>query len=453
MIRLSATGQLLLSKMIDSENINEFAAYNIKRSDFSTKAEQECYEAICKYAEANGGRPPSYATITVEHPDIMYIPEVTDSVESLAGKLKDEWGKRQVAELLNGIGDEFQQKDTISFVESLTGNLNGIKMEATGTSVRKNTNSLVSLPNQFREEYEKRKAGTSFKLWRTPFESLNAEIGGLYSGDIYGIMAESGRGKTYLSEVFVDELLRQGAKVLVKSYEVKWYPWISRLISIITAREEAITSEEFAVSVGLPNKAILSGKLDAELEAYMFGMVDKLNDYYPGQLILQAKGDADLTRTLDELDRELSAIGDVDAVLVDPFYGLSDVYGKNSNKTTGGAAEQAARRFEAIVGEHDVIGMFTIQAHTEKQDVEAGSVREIKLPKRDQVKTTKAVLEIATNLFSFDANNGNGRIGVEKGRNGAEGFTVDLIALLGYGVLRELCMADQTMQFADVSGF
>ncbi|SDW24298.1 DNA helicase [Paenibacillus sp. PDC88] len=450
---MSATGQLLISKIINAGNATDLITYNIKPTDFATEAERKCVQAIQRYADSNEGCTPSYAILAAEHPDIVYVPDVSDSVEYLAGKLKDEWGKRRIAETINGLDAQFQEKNSASFIESLTETLDGIKMEVTGTSVRKNTNALVTIPNRFREEYEKRKAGTSFKLWRTPFPSLNEEIGGLYSGDIYGIMAESGRGKTYLSEVIVDELLRQGAKVLVKSYEVKWYPWISRLISIITAREEAISSDEFEVKVGLPNKAILSGRLADELETYLFDIVDKLNEYYPGTLILQAKGDADLTRTLDDLDRELHAIGNVDAVLVDPFYGLSDVYGRNSNKTTGGAAEQAARRFEAIIGKHDVVGMFTIQAHTERQEVEDGQQREIKLPKRDQVKTTKAVLEIATNLFVFDAVNGNGKIGVEKGRNGGEGFTVDLIALLDYGVLRELCMREEAQQFADVSGF
>lgn len=116
-------------------------------------------------------------------------------------------------------------------------------------------------------------------------------------------------------------------------------------------------------------------------------------------------------------------------------------------------AEQAARRLEAIIGAHDVVGIYTIQANTEKQETEDGAVREIKLPKRDQVKTTKAVLEIATNLFVFDAVNGLGKIGIEKGRNGGEGIVIELLALMDYGVLREPDKRTQAGQFASVSGF
>ncbi|MGG0873590.1 AAA family ATPase [Brevibacillus laterosporus] len=297
--------------------------------------------------------------------------------------------------------------------------------------------SLDELSDEMREEYNKRKEGKSFRLWKTPFNVLNEAIGGLFTGDIYGIMAESGRGKSYLIIVLIDELLRQGATVLVKSFELKAFLWVSRLLSVATARDEAFVDERTNQSVGLPNKEILAGKLEGEVESYFFEMLTRLNEYYPGKLVLQAKGDRDLTRSLTELERELKLRPDIDVVVVDPFYGISDVYGSNANKTTGGAAEQAARKFERIVGENDVVGIYAVQATVEKKTREEGD-REIKLPTRDQVKTTKALLDIATNLFSFDSADGNAQLGIEKGRNGAEDLTVDLIALMDYGVLREL---------------
>ncbi|WP_340028939.1 AAA family ATPase [Paenibacillus sp. FSL H7-0940] len=384
----------------------------------------------------------------------MYLPEVTDSFEYLAGELKDASGKRDFAEYINSPAFEqsYETLPTEAFINSLTDRLARIKMETRTGVLEKVGNSFSDLAVMFGHEYEQRKLGKSFKLWRTPFESLNEEIGGLYSGDVYGIMAESGRGKTYLSAAIIDALLRQGANVLVKSYEVKWYSWMARLLSIATAHEEVLTDER-GVKVGVPNKGLLSGALDGDIESYVLEFATKINDYYPGNLILQAKGDGELTRTLDELDRELTEHPEIDVVVIDPFYGLADVYGQNSNKTTGGAAEQAARRLEAIIGAHDVVGIYTIQANTEKQETEDGAVREIKLPKRDQVKTTKAVLEIATNLFVFDAVNGLGKIGIEKGRNGGEGIVIELLALMDYGVLREPDKRTQAGQFASVSGF
>jgi replicative DNA helicase len=432
-------GEQLLSKVIDENDVNALTRFGIDRDHLGTKVERAAYDYIKRYAAENGGAAPSYVTITQEVAGFTYMPAVTDSFEFISRKIADNAGKRRLAAFLEGeVASLFESNDAETFISALHERLEEIRIGTIGTNVRNFGKTFDILRTEFRAEYEKRKAGQSFKLWRTPFPSLNETIGGLYSGDIYGIMAESGRGKTYLAEVIVDELLRQGAKVLVKSYEVKAYPWLARLFSIVTAREEAMTHEDMAVKVGLPNKAILSGQLEGEVETYFLGMVDEINRYYPGTLVLQAKSDKELTRTLADLDRELSA-QKFDAIVIDPIYGLADVQsGRNANRTAGGAAEWAVREFERIIGEHDVVGIYTIQAQTERQETDDDGRREIRLPKRDQVKTTKAALEIATNLFTFDAVNGNGRIGIEKGRNGGEGFTIDLIALMDYGVLREL---------------
>ena len=115
------------------------------------------------------------------------------------------------------------------------------------------------------------------------------------------------------------------------------------------------------------------------------------------------------------------------------------MYGKNVNKTAGGSAEYAATRFENIIGDNDVIGFYAVQATVEKKQTSEEGAREIKLPSRDQVKTSKRLLDIATNLISFDsvAKEGIAMLGVEKGRNGGEDFTLELMALFDYGVLKE----------------
>jgi replicative DNA helicase len=440
----------LISKICDDNDVGAITRYSITESDFATETERRAFCFVLQHSDANKGQAPSYATLVGEIDGFTYIPAVTDSYEFLAKRLKDAAGRRQFAEWFESgqITANFSEMTAEEFGRYLREESDRIMM---GTSVRVlNFKTFDTLRHEFRTEYEKRKDGRSFKLWKTPFPSLNDEIGGLYSGDIYGVMAESGRGKSYLIACLVDELLRQGAKVLVKSYELKAYLWLSRLLSIITAREGALDHAEIAQKVGIPNKAILSGQLDGEIEEYFLRMVDALNEYYPGELFLQAKGDRDLTRTLADLDRELQQHPEIDAVVIDPFYGLSDVYGTNANRTTGGSAEQAARKFEQIIGANDVVGIFAIQADSRKgKDADEDGRREISLPDRSRVKTTAAVLEIATNLFAFDAVDGNGRIGVEKGRNGGEGFTIDLLALMDYGVLRELPKgAEAAAQFA-----
>ena len=431
----------LLSKIVDENSVDKFEEYGLTSDYFSTEITRNTYEFVRKYRTEHG-QAPSYATVVANVPEFDYIPNVTDTYEYLAGKLKETYGKREIAKLFSSgeIEKMFESIGKVSnideFFTGLSERLEKIKM---GSYVRKKIGTdLAELSTNFRKEYESRREGKSFKLWETPFESLNREVGGLYSGDVYGIMAESGRGKTYLSEVFIDWLLRQGARVLVKSYEVKAYPWLSRLLSIISAVEGALTHEELAIKVGLPNKALLAGKLEGDVETYMFDIVSRLNEYYPGKLYLQAKSDEGLTRSLDDLNRELLS-EEIDVVVIDAFYNLDDCYGHNANKTAGGAAERAARRLEQIIGEHDVVCIYTVQAHTERKEYDDDSgEREVKLPDRDRMKTTKALLEITTNLFTFDAANGNGKLGVDKGRNGGEGFTLDLLALMDYGVLREM---------------
>jgi len=355
----------------------------------------------------------------------------------LAQKVKDAAFFRQAQRLFDDprLQKAFEDGDRKNFEKYLTETLQNITIGTrTNVSIGR---TLDDLKTDFYDEYLERKAGKSHRLWPTPFPTLNREIGGLYSSDVYGVLAESGRGKSYLLIAIVDELLRQGANVLVKSYELKAYTWLSRLLSVISAREEAFDND--GQSVGLANNKLLSGRLDVDEETVFTELLDNLTEYYPGRLYLQAKGDADLTRSLNDLDRELSQEPSIDAVVLDPFYGLSDVYGQNANRTKGGAAEQAAARFEWIVGEHDVVGLYAVQAQVEKQRKDDGEeVRELKLPTRDQVKTSKRLLEVASILFAFD-NNGDGEalLGVDKGRNGGEGFELSLIALLDVGVLRE----------------
>lgn len=433
-------GQLLLSKVIDANDPAALVRFGIDENHFATKGERETYKFIVDYAERNRGQAPSYATVASECQDFDYIPEVSDSYEYLTRKIKEYSAKQAVANLFNGEKAEavrkFEELDGNSYIDWLISEVESIKIR---TDVRNEIGrSLADIKESFRSEYLKREEGKSAKRWDTPFPSLTQEIGGWYSGDVYGIMAESGRGKSYLSARVVDSLLRQGADVLWKSYEVKEYTSIARLISIATATDEMFV-DEIGRAVGLPNKQILSANLDELVRDKLFEILDVLDKYYPGTLYFQGKSGAELTRSLNELERELMT-SRVDAVVLDPFYGLTDVYGKNANKTAGGAAEYAATRFENIIGDNDVVGFYTVQATVEKKKTsEEGEARELNLPTRDQVKTSKRLLDIATNLLTFDSLEKEGRamIGIEKGRNGGEDFKLELMALFDYGVLKE----------------
>jgi replicative DNA helicase len=430
---------LLISKIIDNNDISALKKYSVSDKDAPTQADKDLIRYVTKYAEENQGQTPSYATVTAAIPTFNYTPEVGDSYEYLAREIKKQSAQQEFAALVNEqLGQKFEtvgQKDIFSLFDWLQTEVESIKMR---TSVRQSIGrTLDEIKEAFKAEYLKREAGKSAKRWDTPFESLSEEISGWFSGDIYGIMGESGRGKSYLIAKVIDSLLRQGANVLWKSYEVKEFISIARLVSIATAVDELLL-DELGRKVGIPNRQILTGKLDEVVREQFLTVVETLNSYYPGTLYFQGKSGKELTRTLDDLERELST-GLVDAVVLDPFYGLTDVYGKNVNKTTGGAAEQAATRFENIIGDHDVVGFYTVQATVEKKQTDEDGVREVKLPTRDQVKTSKRLLDIATNLIGFDsvAKEGIAALGIEKGRNGGEDFELELMALFDYGVLKE----------------
>ncbi|MDF1510696.1 AAA family ATPase [Robertmurraya sp. DFI.2.37] len=432
--------QLLFSKVIDNNDVQALTRFGITERMLPTEGDRQVFRFINDYAAQNRGQAPSYAVVSDNCPDFVYAPQVGDSYEYLTRKVKEQSAMLEFVELAeNEIPKKYEElgfKDIFSFFEWLQSEVESIKIR---TNVREKIGrTLEEIKSEFLAEYKKREVGKSFKRWDTPFPRLTSEISGWFSGDVYGIIGESGRGKTYLAIKIVDSLLRQGANVLVKSFEVKEYVWISRLISVATANDELLT-DELGRKLGLPNKRILSGNLDDEIRDKFVEVVELLDEYYPGQLYFQGKSSSELTRTLDDLERELLQ-GEIDAVFIDPFYGLNDVYGKNVNKTTGGAAEQAASRFEQIIGDNDVVGFYTVQASVEKKKRDDEGNRELKLPTRDQVKTSMRLLDIATNLIGFDSveKEGIAMVGIEKGRNGGEDFTLELTALFDYGVLKEM---------------
>ncbi|MCY7954728.1 DNA helicase [Bacillus licheniformis] len=431
-------GVLMLSKVIEQNDPNALLRFNITAEDLPTEGERKALRYITEYAEKHGGQAPTAEMVANEVPDFQPDFNIEANYDYLAEKLRKQAALREFVDIAEKeLPERFSeaQDNPEELFSWLTEKVESLKIR---TNVRSSIGRTLSeIKESFRDEYKKREEGKSFRIYKTPFPTLDNEISGWFTGDIYGIMGESGRGKTYLVCRILDSLLRQGANCLVKSFEVKEYTFISRLISIATAVDEVLI-DELGRKVGIPNKAILSGKLDDVVREKFFEVLELLDSYYPGTLYFQGKSGRELTRSLADLERELST-GKIDAVFLDPFYGLSDVYGKNVNKTAGGAAEYAATRFENIVGDYDVVGFYTVQATVDKKEVSEDGVRELRIPTREKVKTTSRLLDIATNLIGFDSvsKEGIAGIGIEKGRNGGEDFMLELVALFDYGVLRE----------------
>ena len=79
---------MILSKVIDTENISALNKHNIREDSFISRIERDVYVFIMEYADRNGNQPPSYATVVSEIPEFEYVPGVTDSFEFLSEKIK-----------------------------------------------------------------------------------------------------------------------------------------------------------------------------------------------------------------------------------------------------------------------------------------------------------------------------------------------------------------------------
>jgi len=79
------------------------------------------------------------------------------------------------------------------------------------------------------------------------------------------------------------------------------------------------------------------------------------------------------------------------------------------------------------------------QAEETKENRDDDGQRELKLPSREDVKKTKQLLEDAYLLIGVDTDykQGRGLIGLNKGRDGGEGETQEILYIPQYGIVRE----------------
>src|SRR5690625_1968713 len=156
--------------------------------------DRNTFRFIEEYAQENGGKTPSYAVVADSVEGFEYIPEVSDSYAYLSRQIKDFTAQKSVVDWFES--GEFERKlnelGGQEFVNNwLPSALESVKMR---TTVRETIGkTLDEIKVSVMEEYLKREVGESFTKWNTPFSLLDKEISGFFSGDVYGIIAESGR--------------------------------------------------------------------------------------------------------------------------------------------------------------------------------------------------------------------------------------------------------------------
>ena len=439
-------GQMLLSKVIDNNDVNALKRFGIDADHFETAGERETYRFIVDYAERNRGQAPDFRTVVAECSAFDYQPNVEDSYEFLARQIKDHAAKRMFNDLVasNDLDANFQ-KDFESFAKWLTESVESIKIR---TSVRNKIGTdLKTVGEQFLAEYERRKAGDSFRVWKSKF----SVIGNYTSGNMYVVYGKSGRGKSVTSLEDAVEMALQGANVLIWSMEMSWFEvWVRLFVSM--SGRKGLTTAEFNgmdLDAGFNADELRKGQLSPEFETAFRFFVDTVNDEIPGNIIVRAVDDDEFVgRSIRDLEADILATK-ADVVIIDPFYYLD--YERNSSKTAGGDAAETSKKLRRLTGRLGVVTIAITQADEKQENKDDDGNRELKLPEREDVKKTKQLLEDAYMLIAVDTDykQGRGLIGINKGRDGGEGTSTEIIYIPQVGVVRELDAAEELAKHFD----
>lgn len=403
--------------------------------------DRSTYRFITDYAEQNGGKAPSYANVVASVEGFEYVPEVSDQYSYLAKQIKDYSAKQAVIgwfkdgtfeRKLNEMGGE-------KFIsEWLLNEAESIRIR---TSVRQTVGTNVKTDgDKFTAEYDRRKAGESFRIWRSKFSAIGEYI----SGNLYTVFGKSGRGKSVIALEDAIYAASQGANVLIWAMEMGWYEVLVRIYVSISGEEGVTTARLNGVdmSAGFDSRDVRLGQLNEDFETAFKFFIDTLNDRISGNITIRAVDDEDFgDRTLRALESDIETVK-ADYVVVDPFYYLH--YETNTSKTTGGDAANTSMKLRALTGRKSVVTVAITQAEETAQNSDGDGERELALPERKDVKKTKGLLEDASLLIGVDSDYKQGRalVGVFKGRDGGEGNTSEVLYMPGYGVVKELATGE-----------
>jgi replicative DNA helicase len=448
-------GESFLSKVLDDGNTQAIREYSIDETDFSTKTEREAFRFISEYARENGNKAPDFRTVIEKVPDFYYREGVTDEYRYLAKEIKSLSAKIKVADMFRGNPDDtgrpttesveeiVNKKDGIAAIDELISRLESIKL---GTSVREKVGTdLKTDAKKIKEEYIRRKNGESFRVWKSSFEFINRVTGGYTSSNVYVPYGKSGRGKSAITLREAVGLAMQGATVLIWAMEMGWYELFVRIFTYYSRLVGNVATAEIQgvnMDIGFNSRDIRNGQLPDGFEERFFEFIESINESLPGNIIVRGVDDVDFTdRTLRALESDIIQTG-ADVVVIDPFYYLD--YEKNTSKTTGGDAANTSKKLRRLAGTTDVVMFAITQAdETDEQTDDEGS-RELKLPQRKDVAKTKQLLQDASLLIAVDTNymDGRGLIGLNKGRDGGEGESAEIIYLPQYGIIEEISLDD-----------
>ncbi|MCP9282985.1 DnaB helicase C-terminal domain-containing protein [Bacillus safensis] len=441
-------GTSLLSKVIEANDPSALLRYGLTRKDFQTDGERAAFEYISAYAEKNGNQTPTAEMVATEVPTFQPEFSIEAPFEYLAKKAKETAAMNDFANTADSeLAKRFNQAQENGNPQEFFDWLKIIaEQNIMRTSVRKSVGTnVVTDVDKFKAEYEKRKAGESFRIWNSKFPALNKAIGGYVSSNMYVVYGKSGRGK---SAITLEESINcaiQGANVLIWSMEMGWFEVLVRIyVSLSGDQGVALTEiDGQQMEAGFDSRDVRQGKLSEEFEAGFMDFIENLNTIIDGNITVRAVDDKDFdSRSLKDLKADIEQTK-ADVIMIDPFYYLD--YEPNQDKTTGGAAAATSKKMRRLAGTMDVVIFAITQAGEDEATEDEAGNREIKLPKRKDVKKTSALLEDAAVLIPVDTNvrEGRGLIGVNKGRDGGEDEVVEIVYLPQVGLIKQVA-AEET---------
>lgn len=430
-------GEMLLSAVIDRNDVAALKRFNVSESDFVTTEERQAYRFIMDYAEQNRGHAPDYRTVVAECEGFNYRPNVEDSFDFMVRKIKSYKAKLSIMEVLQKEApEEFRDKDGADFLTWLADKVYFIQQqyeyrEKVGVDVKNDY-------NRFLAEYRRRKEGKSFKIWKSKFPTINKEIGGYISGNIYTWYGRSGRGKSIFTLEEAIEAAMQGATVLIWALEMPEFEVLARTYTSISGRLGLVNTKIEGVDyeTGFPAKETLIGQLPEEWEAGFITFLENLNHYVPGKIIVRAADHEDFyNRGIRQLESDILTTK-ADVVVVDPIYYMD--YEKNTSQTKGGDLAATSKKLRHLAGYTKTVIHVITQAGEVNNDKDENGKRELRPPQRSEIMKTSAVLHDAFNVFGIDSCDGQGIILIGKGRFGGEDIPVETVYLPNYGIVKEI---------------
>lgn len=441
-------GEMILSKVIEANEVKALSRFNVTEQDFQTPEERQAYNFIIQYSQQNRGNAPDCRTLVSEVEGFNFRPEVNDSFEYMARKVKEYSTQVRMLELLQGrASSQFENMNGFDFASWLKEEITHIEQQ---TNYRTKVGTdLVHDTKDFLAEYKSRKEGTSFKVWNSAFPSMNEAIGGYLSGNVYTWYGRSGRGKSIFTMVEALEAALQGATVLVWAMEMSKYEWLARAYTYLSAKEEMKEHEVSGTSylAGFEANQLLRGNMSEVDERKFEEFLGNLNNIIKGRIIIRAVDDADFyVRGAKQLESDILQVG-ADVVVIDPIYYMD--YERNTSNVAGGDVANTSKKIRHIAGHTKATIHVITQAEEVRNDKGEDGQRQLQAPERAEIKKTKAVLEDATNTFGIDTCDGRFLIKIGKGRNGGEGTEIEGTFLAGIGYIKEHSAEELAEQFMD----